>query len=146
MKGMSRSKKSSLEIPKMVQRLYTDVLVPANIAKGELKTLYSKVKGTRMPSILKRSITYLSEGMQSAAQKISSLPTQVKESEMVNYWKDFIRGMPEYASLVRSKKFEEIENILTTLAKHNEIFSLQQNRIQEIQKALKELRDETGQE
>jgi fructose-1-phosphate kinase PfkB-like protein len=137
MKRIPRIKKSSLEVPEMVKRLYTDVLIPANIAKGELKTLYSRMKGTRVPSILKRSIAYLSEGMQTAVQKISSLPTQIKESEIVNYWKDFIRGMPEYASLVRSKKFEEIENILITLAKHNEIFSLQQNRIQEIQKVEK---------
>lgn len=139
----SRSERSSSEISEMVQRLYADVLVPVGIAKGKLKFLYLKITRPWYKSLWKSSIKYLAEGVQTAAQKISSLHSQIIESEMVNYWKDFIRGMPEYASLVRSKKFQEIENILITLATHNEIFNLQENRIQEIKKALKELQDET---
>ena len=63
---------------------------------------------------------------------------------MVNYWKDFIRGVPDYATPVRAKKFHEIENVLTTLARQNEIFRLHEERIREITKALKELQDEVG--
>lgn len=72
----------------------------------------------------------------------SSLSNHVIESEMITYWKDFVRGIPDYAALVRAKKFQEIENVLITLARQNEFFRIHEERIREIQKALKELQDE----
>lgn len=144
MKENSDKETSLSEISTMVQRLYSDALVPAGVAKQKLRTLYSSISRSWQRSLWDSSMSYLTEGIRVAAQKISSLPNQIKGSEMVNYWKDFIRGMPEYAALVRAKKFQEIENVLTTLARHNEIFGLHEDRIQEIQKVLRELRDEEG--
>jgi hypothetical protein len=86
---------------------------------------------------------YLKAGVDAAAARIDALRHRVNESEMVNYWKAFIRGIPEYSALVRAKKFEEIENILTTLARQNEVLSRQEASIREIRRAVEELHDES---
>lgn len=96
----SNTKKSSSEISTMVRHLYKDALLatisPAGFALYKLRYFLSIVR-PRYRLLWKRSISYLNEGIQTAAQKIVSLPEQIRESEMVNYWKDFIRGIPEYS-------------------------------------------------
>ncbi len=135
--------KTPAEVSKMVRRLYTGAIASAAGAAGGMAGILSPV--LYYPwyrSLWKRAVPYLSNGIKAAAEKLSSLPIQVLESEMITYWKDFIRGIPDYAGLVRAKKFQEIENVLITLARQNEIFRLHGERIREIQKALKELQDE----
>ena len=132
--------KPPLEVSRMVRRLYADAIASAKggIAGALPPILYYPW----YRSLWKRAVPYLSNGVQAAAEKLSSFSNQVVESEMVAYWKDFIRGIPEYAALVRAKKFQEIENVLTTLARQNEIFRLHGERIREIQKALTDLQNE----
>jgi hypothetical protein len=124
----------------MVQQLYAGAIAPAagRVASALSPIFYYPWYRT----LRKRALPYLSNGVQTAAEKLSSLSNQVLERDMVTYWKDFIRGIPDYAALVRAKKFQEIENVLTTLARQNEIFRLHEERIHQIQKALKELQDE----
>ena len=140
-------KTSKLEISPMVKNLYKDIFLakasPAGFAIYKLISLFSNLR-PRYKKAWESSTSYLNTGITTAAQKVSSLSDKVRESEMIQYWKNFIRGMPEYSSLVRAKKFEEIENILTTLATHNEILGLQEDCIQEIKKAVKELKNEPG--
>ena len=131
-----------VEVSSMVRRLYAGVRAnAAGTAKG-VAIFLSPILYLWYRSVSKRAVPYLSSGVQMAAEKLSSLPNQVLESEMVTYWKDFVRGIPDYAALVRAKKFQEIENVLVTLARQNEIFRLHEDRIREIQKALKELQNE----
>lgn len=130
------------EVRAMVRQLYAGAAATAGVAGGFLGTLYPIVYYPWYRLLWRRALPYLSDGVRGAAQRISALSNQVRESEMVNYWKDFIRGLPEYAALVRARKFKEIENVLTTLARQNEIFRHHEERIREIQKALKELQDE----
>lgn len=128
----------------MVQRLYSGALATAEAAGGVLGRLDPIIRHPYYRSLWRRALPYLSEGIRSAEQRLASLSSQVRENEMVNYWKDFVRGLPEYAALVRANKFKEIENVLTTLAIQNQLFCLHEERIREIQKALKELQDEAG--
>lgn len=141
------AKTSKLEVSPMVKSLYKDIFLvkasPMDFAVYKVKSLFSILR-PRYKKVWKGSISYLNDGITRAAQKISLLSDKIRESEMIQYWKDFIRGIPEYSALVRAKKFEEIENILTTLATHNEILGLQEDRIQEIKKAVKELKNESG--
>ena len=142
---IARKNKASLEISPMVQKLYKDALVatiyPAGFTLYKLKSLLTSLR-PRYKMIWKKSMSYLNEGIKAMSQKISSLSGQVGESEMVQYWKDFICGLPEYSSLVKAKKFQEIEHIFITLAKQNEILGIQDTRIKEIKKAMQELRNE----
>lgn len=132
------------EVSIMVRRLYTGATgYVARAAGGVAGILFPILYSPRYGSLWKRAVSYLSDGVQAGAEKLSSLSNQVLESEMVTYWKDFVRGIPDYAALVRAKKFQEIENLLVTLARQNEIFRLHEERIREIQKAVKELQDET---
>lgn len=128
----------------MVRRLYSGALERAGAAGSVLGALYPIIHYPSYRSLWKRAVPYLSEAVRPAEQKIASLSIQVRESEMVNYWKDLVRGLPEYAALVRANKFKEIENVLTTLATQNEMFRLHEDRIREIQRALKELQDESA--
>ena len=131
------------EVSSMVRRLYAGATAYAESSASGVAIFLSPILYyPRYRSLWKRAVPYLSNGVQLAAEKLSSLPNQVLESEMVTYWKDFVRGIPDYAALVRAKKFQEIENVLITLARHNEIFRLHEDRMREIQKALKELQDE----
>lgn len=132
--------KSQTEVSSMVRRLYVGAVTSA--AGGVAGVLAPIIYYPWYRTLWKRATPYLSNGVRVAAEKLSALSNQVRESEMVNYWKDFVRGIPEYEALVRAKKFREIENVLTTLAQHNEVFRLHEERIREIQKALKELEDE----
>ncbi len=132
------------EISSMVQKLYAGgTAYTAGAAGGVAGILSPILYYPWYRSLWKRAFPYLSNGVQTAAKKLSSLSNQVLESEMVTYWKDFVRGIPDYAALVRAKKFQEIENVIITLARENEIFRLHEERSREIQKALKELQDET---
>ena len=131
------------EVSSMVRRLYAGVTAYAAGAAGGVAGLLSPILYyPRYRFLWKGAVPYLFSGVQAAAERLSSLSNQVLESEMVTYWKDFVRGIPDYAALVRAKKFQEIENVLIILARQNEIFRLHEERIREIQKALKELQDE----
>ncbi len=132
------------EISQMVHQLYAEVLSTEGAVGGLLGVITPVIYYPWLWSRCKRAVPYLADGVRSAAQKIASLPTHARESDFVNYWKDFVRGIPEYSALVRAKKFNEIENILITLARQNEVLRHHDDRIREIQKAMKELQDETG--
>ncbi len=138
------------EISRMVRELYGGTLLKVGAVGGLLGVL----NPVMLPVIYypwiwsrcKRAVPYLAEGVRGAAQKVASLSNEAIESDFVNYWKDFVRGIPEYSALVRARKFNEIENILITLARQNEVLRHHEDRVREIQRALKELHDETGTE
>ena len=92
---------------------------------------------------IKKAALYLQAGIDTAARKISELSGQISNSEMVNYWKDVIRHLPDYNHLVKAKKFKEIQNILKTLMDHNDIFRNQEARIRDLEQAIKDLQHET---
>lgn len=136
------------EISRMVHNLYVGTVIKAGAVGGLLgvisPAIYPVVFYPWLWSRCKRAVPYLVDGIRDAAHKVVSLSNQAMESDFVNYWKDFVRGIPEYSALVRANKFNEIENILITLARQNEVLRQHDDRIREIQKAMKELRDETG--
>ncbi|MGI0015937.1 MAG: hypothetical protein ACREBU_21160, partial [Nitrososphaera sp.] len=79
------------EVSGMVRRLYTGTI--ASAADGLAGVLSFIINYPWYRSLRKQAIPYLSNGVQVAAEKLSSLSNQVLESEMVTYWKDFIRGI-----------------------------------------------------
>jgi len=68
----------------------------------------------------KKGTKYLRAKSRKGKELILKLPKKVKESELVTYWKDFIKGIPEYKALVKAKKWKEIEHIIETLDLHDE--------------------------
>lgn len=140
---MPATQTSSADFRRLVRELYTRQV--AMVATG------TAIFGPIIPLIYypwqlrigRKAGDYLKAGVDAAAARIDALRHRVNESEMVNYWKAFIRGIPEYSALVRAKKFEEIENILTTLARQNEVLSRQEASIREIRRAVEELHDES---
>ncbi len=134
------------EISRMVRELYGGTLLTAGAVGGLFAVISPVIYYPWLWSRCKRAVPYLADGVRSAAQKVASLPSHAIESDLVNYWKDFVRGIPEYSALVSARKFNEIENILITLARQNEVLRHHEDRVREIQRALKELQDETGTE
>jgi len=68
----------------------------------------------------KKGTKYLRAKSRRGKKQILKLPKKIKESDQVIYWKDFIKGIPEYHALVKAKKWDEIENIIKTLDLHDE--------------------------
>lgn len=83
----------------------------------------------------KKGTKYLSAKSREGKKQILKLPNKIKESDLVIYWKDFIKGIPEYHVLVKAKKWNEIENIIKTLDLHDEA-------LRALNKAMAELKNE----
>lgn len=132
----------SVQLSKMVRQVYAGTRTGAEKVTGLVGTLAPIVRYPWHRLACRRASAWLVDGVKAAGQRLASLPSQIKESEMVSYWKDLVRGLPDYAALVRARKFQEIENVLLTLARQNEILRIHENRIGEIQKAVRELESE----
>ena len=133
---------ASVDLKALVGHLYSGSLGAKRFASGLVVRLYPIFHYSVYRSLMQTAVPYFSDGVRVAGDYIASVSNCVGESEMVTYWKDFIRGLPEYSALVRAKKFQEIENILTTLALHNEVLRNHDERIVEMRRALKELQHE----
>jgi hypothetical protein len=140
---MPETKIGSSDLRRLVRELYTKQVAMAASGTAILGPILPLIYYPWQLRLGRKAADYLKAGVDAAGERIDALRDRVNESEMVNYWKDFIRGMPEYSALVRAKKFTEIENILTTLARQNEVLRRQEASIRELRRAVEELHNES---
>lgn len=138
----SKTAEAPREIKTLVRRVYFGCFSATGGGGGLVGRLHPLVHYPSYLLLWRRATRYLSDGVRVAGENIVSVSNRITGSEMVVYWKDFIRGIPEYSALVRAKKFIEIQNILITLADQNEVLQIHQEYILDIQAAMKELQDE----
>jgi len=105
-----------------------------NKFEKKIKKTYQKLS-KETPLLLSGLGVVITEKAKKRKEQISKLPKKIKESDLVIYFKDFIKGIPEYHVLVKAKKWDEIENIIETLNLHDEA-------LRAINKAISELKNE----
>lgn len=80
---------------------------------------------------------YVKKFSKTFAKAIKNVPEDFQAS--VAYWKDFIRGIPEYDLLIKSGQIEIVQNILNALAYQSEVLKYHQERIKALEEALRKM-------
>lgn len=91
--------------------------------------------GSTISETARDTTQFISKRTKLLLNRLSKTKDEITESELVNYWKEFINGLPEYHQLVKAGKINEMNNVLEILDFHNEAIS-------SLKKALEELKNE----
>ena len=105
---MPETKPRSPDLRRLVRELYTRQVAMVATSTAIFGPIVPLIYYPWQLRLGHKAAEYLKSGIDAAAARIEALRERVSESEMVNDWKDFIRGIPEYSALVKAKKFKEI--------------------------------------